>query len=129
MGYIHVNSARRIWALNKQEGTDMKILRVDITNEKMTLENLKEEWTSIGGSAFIAKIMNQEVPPAPFILAMILGPMLERSLQQSLIASGGNLFIFVEKPISAILLCVGAFLILTPVLKRLWKPKQPVQIA
>jgi len=42
----------------------MKILRVDIKNEKMTFENLKEEWKSIGGSAFIAKIMNKEVPPA-----------------------------------------------------------------
>jgi aldehyde:ferredoxin oxidoreductase len=28
------------------------------------LENLGEEWKSIGGSAFIAKIMNKEVPPA-----------------------------------------------------------------
>ena len=42
----------------------MKILRVDIKNEKMTLENLGEEWKFIGGSAFIAKIMNKEVPPA-----------------------------------------------------------------
>ena len=42
----------------------MKILRVDIKNEKMTFENLGEEWKSIGGSAFIAKIMNKEVPPA-----------------------------------------------------------------
>ncbi len=42
----------------------MKILRVDIKNEKVTFENLKEEWKCIGGSAFIAKIMNQEVPPA-----------------------------------------------------------------
>jgi aldehyde:ferredoxin oxidoreductase len=43
---------------------DMKILRVDIKNEKITFENLKEEWKSIGGSAFIAKIMNKEVPPS-----------------------------------------------------------------
>ena len=42
----------------------MKILRVDIKNEKMTLENLGEEWKFIGGSAFIAKMMNKEVPPA-----------------------------------------------------------------
>ncbi len=41
----------------------MKILRVDIEKEKITFENLREEWRSIGGSAFIAKIMNQEVPP------------------------------------------------------------------
>ena len=42
----------------------MKILRVDIKNEKVTFENLREEWKSIGGSALIAKIMNKEVPPA-----------------------------------------------------------------
>jgi aldehyde:ferredoxin oxidoreductase len=42
----------------------MKILRVDIKNEKVAFENLKEEWKSIGGSAFIAKIMTEEVPPA-----------------------------------------------------------------
>jgi aldehyde:ferredoxin oxidoreductase len=41
----------------------MKILRVDIEKEKIIFENLKEEWRFIGGSAFIAKIMNQEVPP------------------------------------------------------------------
>ena len=42
----------------------MKILRVDMENEKITFENLEDEWKSIGGSAIIAKIMNKEVPPA-----------------------------------------------------------------
>jgi aldehyde:ferredoxin oxidoreductase len=42
----------------------MKILRVDIENEEVTVENLEEEWKIIGGSALIAKIMNKEVPPA-----------------------------------------------------------------
>jgi putative tricarboxylic transport membrane protein len=64
-------------------------------------------------------------PPAPLILAMILGPILERSLQQSLISSGGSPAIFVEKPISAALLTVAAFLILTPVLRRLWGKGKP----
>lgn len=59
-------------------------------------------------------------PPAPLILAMILGPILERSLQQSLISSGGSPMIFIEKPISAALLAVAAFLILTPLMRRLW---------
>jgi aldehyde:ferredoxin oxidoreductase len=48
----------------------VKILRVDIENEKIAFENLKEEWKPIGGSAFIAKIMNKEVSPA----ANPLGP-------------------------------------------------------
>ena len=41
----------------------MMILRVDIKNEKIAFENIEEEWKPIGGSAFIAKIMNKEVPP------------------------------------------------------------------
>jgi len=42
----------------------MKILRVDMKNEKVTFENIEEDWKYIGGSALIAKIMNKEVPPA-----------------------------------------------------------------
>ena len=56
-------------------------------------------------------------PPAPLILAMILGPILERSLQQSLISSGGSPMIFIDKPISMGLLAGAAFLVLTPVLR------------
>ena len=56
-------------------------------------------------------------PPAPLILAMILGPILERSLQQSLISSGGSPMIFIDKPISVVLLAGAAFLVLTPVLR------------
>jgi aldehyde:ferredoxin oxidoreductase len=48
----------------------MKILRVDILNGKITFENLREEWKPIGGSALIAKVMNEEVPP----LIAPLGP-------------------------------------------------------
>jgi putative tricarboxylic transport membrane protein len=68
-------------------------------------------------------------PPAPFVLSLILGPILERSLQQSLISSGGDPSIFIEKPISATLLCVAALLILTPVFKLLWKRMRPIQVA
>ncbi len=42
----------------------MKILRVDMESGNISLENLREEWKTIGGSALIAKIMNKEVPPA-----------------------------------------------------------------
>ena len=60
-------------------------------------------------------------PPAPFILAMILGPMLEKTLQQSLIASGGDPLTFFERPISATLLAVAVLLMLTPVVKGVWR--------
>lgn len=62
-------------------------------------------------------------PAAPFILAMILGPMLERTLQQSLIASGGDLLVFFQRPISATLLLAAGLLMLKPAIQ--WFLKKP----
>jgi putative tricarboxylic transport membrane protein len=62
-------------------------------------------------------------PASPFILAMILGPMLEKTLQQSLIASGGHFATFLDRPISATLLIVAGLLMLTPLAKAIWKKR------
>jgi putative tricarboxylic transport membrane protein len=48
------------------------------------------------------------------ILAYVLGPMLERSLRQSLIYSNGSLAIFVNRPISAVLLMIAFFSLVSP---------------
>jgi putative tricarboxylic transport membrane protein len=65
-------------------------------------------------------------PAAPLILALILGPILERSLQQALLISGGDPRTFVEHPISAALLAVAALMTLVPAAQflrgRLLKP-------
>ncbi len=66
-------------------------------------------------------------PAAPFILAMILGPMLEKTLQQSLIASGGDFMTFLHRPISATLLAAAALLMLTPLAKQMWKNRRFMQ--
>jgi putative tricarboxylic transport membrane protein len=60
-------------------------------------------------------------PVAPLILAMILGPQLERTLQQTLIGAGGELQVFLQRPISAALLAVAAGLVLSPALRWLWR--------
>jgi putative tricarboxylic transport membrane protein len=49
---------------------------------------------------------------APFILALVLGPMLENAFRQSLIY--GDPAIFVTHPISAVLLFVAALLLISP---------------
>ncbi|MCY3767938.1 MAG: tripartite tricarboxylate transporter permease [Gammaproteobacteria bacterium] len=64
-------------------------------------------------------------PVAPAVLAIVLGPLAERSLRQSLISSHGDPLIFVERPISAICIALGVALILYPVIKkRLNRKKQ-----
>ena len=56
---------------------------------------------------------------APLVLAFVLGPLMETSLRQSLIISGGDFGIFVSRPISACLLALTAILLATPVARRL----------
>ncbi len=49
-------------------------------------------------------LRRHDYPLAPLVLAMVLGPFLERSLGQSLIISDGDLTGFLTRPISAVLL-------------------------
>ena len=48
--------------------------------------------------------------PAPLVLAFVLGPILEQGLRQSLRLSGGSFLIFLNRPLSAILLGVAMLL-------------------
>lgn len=58
------------------------------------------------------------VPPAPLVLGLLLGPMLEQSLRQSLAISAGSPSIFVTQPISLVLVILAvAFLVVTLFLK------------
>ena len=55
-----------------------------------------------------------EIPYSPIILGMILGPMMERNLWQSLILSQGSPLIFLERPLSLSLLILALILFFTP---------------
>ncbi len=56
-------------------------------------------------------------PLAPTILALILGPMMERALRTSLEMSGGDLSILVTRPISAVLLVIAAIVLISPAIR------------
>jgi aldehyde:ferredoxin oxidoreductase len=43
-------------------GTEMRVLRADMEQGKVSFEDLPEQWKLIGGRGLIAKIMNEEVP-------------------------------------------------------------------
>ena len=60
-------------------------------------------------------------PLAPTVLALILGPMMERALRTSLEMSAGDLSILVTRPISAVLLIVAAIVLLSPGVRMLGK--------
>jgi putative tricarboxylic transport membrane protein len=56
---------------------------------------------------------------APLVLGFVLGPLMETSLRQSLILSGGSFGIFVTRPISGILLALGVGMVALPLVRRL----------
>lgn len=55
-----------------------------------------------------------KLPASNIILSLILGPMIEQNLQQSLILSGGSWSIFIKSPISLVLLLIAAFFLAAP---------------
>jgi putative tricarboxylic transport membrane protein len=55
---------------------------------------------------------------APMILALVLGPMLEEALRQSLILSHGNFSIFVSRPISLGFLVLAVLLLIIPIVTQ-----------
>lgn len=60
---------------------------------------------------------------APLILALVLGPMMEDSLRQSLLMSGGSPLIFLNRPISLVILIIAFILLVFPLIPGLGKKR------
>ncbi len=59
-----------------------------------------------------------DYPVAPLVLALVVGPMLENSLRQSLLMSHGSYTIFLTDPISLTILTISAACLVVPYLVR-----------
>ncbi len=57
-------------------------------------------------------------PVAPAVLAIVLGPLAERSLRQSLLGSHGDVTVFLTRPISAACILIALALICYPVIQK-----------
>jgi putative tricarboxylic transport membrane protein len=62
-----------------------------------------------------------DYPMAPAVLAIVLGPLAERSMRQSLIGSHGDVMIFFERPISGTIMVLGIVLLFLPLMKIIQK--------
>ncbi len=58
-----------------------------------------------------------DYPMAPAVLAIVLGPMAEPALRQSLLISNGSFLIFVERPMSAAIMVAAVALFVLPLVK------------
>ena len=84
---------------------------------------------AFGVFGYLIRIFDFE--PAPLVLAMILGPQLEASLRRSLIYSHGDLLIFFERPIAAVLMALALFMLFSPIFRwvlsrKIWEIVRPL---
>ncbi len=63
---------------------------------------------------------------APLVLAMVLGPLMDNSLRQSLLMSGGSGMIFFTRPICLVILGAVTLIFLLPVLPRISRMRKTV---
>ena len=63
------------------------------------------------------------LPGAPLLIGFVLGPMMEEHLRRAMLLSRGDPTVFVERPISAVLLAIGALALGAMLLPNLRKGK------
>ena len=73
---------------------------------------------AMGFLGFILRKFDFE--PAPIVLGVVLAPMLEMSLRQSLVMSGGRYWIFFQRPIAAAFLGLFLLVVLLSLTKNKW---------
>ena len=62
-----------------------------------------------------------DYPLAPAVLAIVLGPIAEPALRQSLLISNGDPMIFVTRPIAGPITIIALILIFLPLVRVLWR--------
>ncbi|WP_413733447.1 tripartite tricarboxylate transporter permease [Sodalis sp. RH21] len=76
-------------------------------------------WLLMGFSAFGYLFRRLSVPAAPMLMAFVLGPEAELAFRQSLMLSNNKLSIFIERPISAGILCAIVLVVAFSVYSRM----------
>ena len=66
--------------------------------------------------------------PAPLILALVLGPMMELSFRQSLAMGDGNLLFFFARPISGVIMVVALAFLVFPLIPGISRNKPSVEL-
>ncbi len=91
-------------------------------------QTMHDVWLMLlfGIAGYLLRKLNY--PVAPAVLAIVLGPLAERSLRQSLIGSQGDVTVFIERPISAVCIALAAALMLYPIIRIIKKRKSRTEL-
>lgn len=76
--------------------------------------SILDVWLMIGFGLLGYAMRKLKYDSAPLVLALVLGPMMERSFREAMMISKGDLAVFLTRPISATLLAVGVLVMALP---------------
>src|SRR6266542_4151990 len=65
-----------------------------------------------------------DLPIAPLVMGIILGPMAEQFFLPSMVANPNDLTVFLTRPVSAVILAIATLMIVWPVVKS-WRARPP----
>src|SRR6202165_3971085 len=71
-------------------------------------------------------LIKHDFEPAPLLLGMVLGPLMEENLRRALLISRGDATVFFTRPLSAVLMGTAAFLLVLALLPTLRKKRDEV---
>ena len=98
------------------------ILAICLTGVISHANNIEDAWLMLAFGALGWGMKRYDWSAAPMILGLVLGPIFENSLRQSLTLSHGSGAIFVTRPIAAVLLALALIAVSVPLL---YKGKTP----
>ena len=99
------------------------ILALCIAGVYSQSNSVEDCWLLVGFGLLGWLMKRYDWSMAPMILGLVLGPLFETALRQSLTISHGSGAIFVTRPISAVLLALALLAVTSPLWSRLYRAK------
>jgi putative tricarboxylic transport membrane protein len=95
------------------------ILAICITGVISHANSIGDAWVMFGFGVLGWLMKRYDWPAAPMVLGLVLGPLFENTLRQSLTLAHGSGMIFLSRPISAVLIAASVLAIAVPVITAL----------
>jgi putative tricarboxylic transport membrane protein len=86
-------------------------------------------WVLVVFGIFGYGLRKLAIDPSPLVVALVLGPIMEKTLRQALFLERGNVLALAGRPLTAALLMVGLLVLITPPLLRLLRVRRAADMA
>jgi putative tricarboxylic transport membrane protein len=96
------------------------ILTISAVGVFATESNIFDLWVMFAFGLIGYLMRKLDYPAAPMVLALVLGPMMEMALRQSLTLSYGSVAVFFTRPISGTLMLFALLSLFAPLLHLFW---------